>query len=153
MADETFESPEIAIQKWLRGEIKADDLFALNPEVMQALANHGYLLYEQGKYSSSKVIFEALAAVDSSNPDYERMLGALYQLDKQWDAAYYRYTQVLKSSPNDIFILTNRGEVLIKLQRSKEAADDLKAAVRLDKQNTNPAAKRARVLLENYKLS
>ncbi len=152
MAEETFESPDIAIQRWLKGEIKADELFALSPEVTQALAEHGYLLYEQGKYGPAKVIFEALGAVDSNNANYQRMLGALYQLDSQWDAAYYRYTQVLKTTPNDVFVLTNRGEVLIKLQRSREAADDFRQAIQLDRQNTNPAAKRARVLMENLKL-
>jgi hypothetical protein len=39
------------------------------------------------------------------------------------------------------------------MHRTKEAADDFKQAIRLDPQNTNPSAKRARVLLENYKLS
>ncbi len=152
MAEESFESPEVAIQRWLKGEIKAGELFAMSPEVMQALAEHGYLLYEQGKYATSRLIFEALAAVDSNNPNYHRMLGALYQMDGQWDAAYYRYTQVLRSVPNDIFVLTNRGEVLLKLQRNREAAEDFKQAVRLDSQNSNPAAKRARVLIENYRL-
>jgi tetratricopeptide (TPR) repeat protein len=153
MVEEAFESPDVAIQRWLKGEIKADELFALNPKVMQALGEHGYLLYEQGKYAPAKVIFEALAAVDSNNPNYQRMLGALYQLDSQWDAAYYRYTQVLKTTPNDIFVLTNRGEVLLRLQRTKEAAEDFRQAIQLDRQNTNPAAKRARVLMENFRLS
>lgn len=153
MADETFETPDVAIKRWLNGEIKADELFALSPEVMQALAEHGYMLYEQGQYVASKIIYEALAAVDSNNPNYQKMLGALYQLDRQWDASYYRYTQVLKAAPNDIFVLTNRGEVLLKLQRNKEAAEDFRQAIQLDRQNTNPAAKRARVLMENFKLA
>lgn len=153
MVEEAFESPDIAIQRWLKGEIKADELFALNPDVTRALAEHGYLLYEQGKYAPARIIFEALAAVDAKNSDYQKMLGALYQLDGQWDAAYYRYTQVLKEIPNDIFILTNRGEVLLKLQRVKEATEDFKQAILLDRQNLNPAAKRARVLMENFKLA
>jgi tetratricopeptide (TPR) repeat protein len=152
MAEESFESPEIAIERWLKGEIKADELFALSPEVMQSLAEHGYFLYEQGKYAHAKIIFEALSAVDAKNPNYHRLLGALYQLDGQWDAAYYRYTQTLKAIPNDVFVLTNRGEVLLKLQRSKEATEDLKQAIKLDPLRTNPAAKRARVLMENFKL-
>ena len=152
MAEESFESPEVAIQQWLRGEIKADELFALNPQVVHALAEHGYLLYEQGKYAPAKIIFEALAAVDGNNTHFQRMLGALYQLDGQWDAAYYRYSQVLKATPNDIFALTNRGEVLLRLQRNKEAAEDFKQAIQLDADKSNPAAKRARVLMENYRV-
>ena len=93
------------------------------------------------------VVFEALSAFDNSNPEYQKMLGSIYQIEGQWDAAYYRYTNAMKSQPRDIFLLVNRGEVLLKLGRNKEATEDLKAAVLLDRTNENPAARRARVLL------
>lgn len=144
---EILESPEQAVQKWLRGEITARELFALNDQTIQALADHGYMLYENGKFRMAAVVFEALSAFDNSNPEYQKMLGSIYQLEGQWDAAYYRYTNALKSQPGDIFLLVNRGEVLLKLGRNKEGADDLRAAIQQDRTNESPAARRARVIL------
>lgn len=152
MPEQNLESPEQAIQRWLKGEIKSQELFAMSPQVMQALAEHGYMLYEQGKYEAARVIFEGLAAIDNNNHNYHRLLGSIYQIEGLWDAAYYRYTLALKGSPEDIHALTNRGEVLLHLGKSKEAADDLRHAVSLDTTRANPAAKRARVLMTNYGL-
>src|SRR5262245_23955020 len=146
---EILESPEQAVQKWLRGEITARELFALNDQAISALADHGYMLYENGKYREAAVVFEALSSFDNSNPEYQKMLGSIYQIEGQWDAAYYRYTLALKSQPQDIFLLVNRGEVLLKLGRNKEGSEDLKAAVQQDRTNDNPAARRARVLLRS----
>lgn len=152
MPEQNIESPEQAIQRWLKGEIKSQELFAMSSHVMQSLAEHGYMLYEQGKYRSARVIFEALSAIDNSNHDYDRLLGSIYQIEGLPDAAYYRYTLALKAVPNDVHTLTNRGEVLAGLGRNKEAAEDLKQAVLLDKSGSNPAAKRARMLLSNLKI-
>jgi len=149
MPHELMESPDQFVQRWLKGEIKASELFALSADSMRALAEHGYLFYEQGKYESAKTIFEGLANIDNQNPNYQRMLGSIYQLQRKWDAAYYRYAMVLKSIPNDIFALTNRAEVLIELKRLKEASEDLKQAILLDAQAANPAGRRARLLLAN----
>lgn len=152
MPEQNIETPEQAIQRWLKGEIKSQELFALSPEVMHALAEHGYMLYEQGKYRTAKVIFEGLAAIDNNNFNFHKMLGSIYQIECLWDAAYYRYTLALKGDPYDIYTLTNRGEVLLQLGKNKEATDDLKQAIQLDIHHTNPAAKRARVLVANLGL-
>ena len=149
MADPTIESPEQAVQKWLRGEITARELFALNDQTIQALADHGYMLYENGKYRKAAVVFEALSAFDNANPNYQKILGSIYQLQGHWDAAYYRYTLAVKSQPNDIPLLVNRGEVLLKLGRNKEATEDLKNAILLDRNNNDPASRRARILLSS----
>ncbi len=147
MADQILESPEQAVQKWLRGEISARELFALNDDAIQALADHGYMLYENGKYRLATIVFEALSAFDNLNPEYQKILGSIYQLEGHWDAAYYRYTLAMKAQPNDIPLLVNRGEVLLKLGRNREATDDLKNAILQDRSNSNPATRRARVLL------
>ena len=137
------------MERWLKGEITATELFELNEDAARALAEHGYLLYEQGKYATAKIIFEALAATNSNNPDYHRMLASIYQLQEKWDASYYHYSLVLRSTPDDAYVLANRGEVLLRLDRAREAAEDLKQAVLLDPQNNHPAGRRARILLSN----
>lgn len=147
MAEETIEGIEEKTQKWLRGEISAQELYSLSPEMMEALGSYGYLLYQEGKYETAQIIFEGLCILDRTNPDFQKMLGSIYQIQHKWDAAYYRYTLALKSQPEDIFLLTNRGEALMALQRNQEAAQDLSQAVLLDQNNNHPAGRRARVLL------
>jgi tetratricopeptide (TPR) repeat protein len=145
----TDENNHTDIERWLKGEIRSAELFGLNDRTIHALAEHGYMLYQQGKYESAMVIFEALSAVDSDNGDFHRMLGAVYQMQENWDASYYHYTRVLRKSPHDAYVLANRGEVLLRLDRVKEATEDLRQAVSLDPQDSHPASRRARILLAN----
>jgi tetratricopeptide (TPR) repeat protein len=140
---------EERVDKWLSGKLTTAEVFELTPELTKALAEHGYLLYEEGKYDSARVIFEALAVVNSSDPNIQKLLGSIYQIQNKWDAAYYHYTQSLRMAPNDIFVVANRGETLIHMQRPREAAEDLKRAIQLDPQNTNPVGRRARILFAN----
>ena len=140
---------EERVDRWLKGQMNSSELYDLSPELSKSLAEYGYLLYEQGKYGTAKVIFEALAAVQSSDPNYQKILGSIYQIEGKWDAAYYHYTQCLKTASSDIFVIVNRGETLIQMQKPREAAEDLKRAIQLDPQGTNPVGRRARVLLTN----
>lgn len=140
---------EERVEKWLKGKVTTADVYELTPELVKALAEHGYLLYEEGKYDPARVIFEALASVNSADPNIQKMLGSIYQIQNKWDAAYYHYTQSLRMAPNDIFVVANRGETLIHMQRPREAAEDLKRAIQLDPGNNNPVGRRARVLLAN----
>lgn len=137
------------VDLWLKGQLKGAELYNISPQIFKALAEYGYLLYEQGKYELSKTIFEALATINSSDSSVQKFLGSIYQLENKWDAAYYHYTQSLKFSPDDIFVIVNRGETLIHMQRPREAAEDLKRAIQLDPQGTHPVARRARILLTN----
>ncbi|MCI0416155.1 tetratricopeptide repeat protein [bacterium] len=140
---------EERVEKWLSGKLTTAEVYDLTPGLTKALAEHGYLLYEEGKYDSARVIFEALAVVNGSDPNIQKMLGSIYQIHNKWDASYYHYTQALKSAPNDIFVIVNRGETLIHMQRPREAAEDLKRAIQLDPDGKNPVGRRARVLFTN----
>jgi len=147
MAEET--DIEEKVDRWLNGQIDTSELYGLSPGLMKSLAEYAYMLYEQGKYDISRLIFSALAVSDSADPNFQKMLGSIYQIQGKWDAAYYHYTQSLRLSPNDIFVIANRGETLIQMQRPREAADDLKRAIQLDPEGSNPVGRRARILLTN----
>jgi len=147
MADEI--DIEERVDQWLNGHINTSELYGLSSSLTKSLAEYAYLLYEQGKYDTSKVIFDALAVSNNTEPNFQKMLGSIYQIQGKWDAAYYHYTQSLKLSPNDIFVFANRGETLIQMQRPREAAEDLKRAIQLDPDSVNPVSRRARILLTN----
>jgi tetratricopeptide (TPR) repeat protein len=137
------------VDRWLKGQLTSAELYEISPPLFKALAEYGCLLYEQGKYETARVVFEALATINSADPNVHKFLGSIYQIQKKWDAAYYHYTQSLRLSPDDLFVLVNRGESLIHLQRPREAAEDLKRTIQLDPQGHHPAGRRARVLLTN----
>ena len=137
------------VDRWLKGQFNSAELYEISPQLFRALAEYGCMLYEQGKYDSARVIFEALAAINSSDSNVQKFLGSIYQIQKKWDAAYYHYTQSLKISSDDLFVIVNRGESLIHAQRPREAAEDFKRAIQLDPQGNHPAGRRARVLLTN----
>jgi tetratricopeptide (TPR) repeat protein len=145
------ENPELEerVDRWLKSQINSGELYNLTPQLIKALAEYGYLLYEQGKYDSAKVIFEALATINSSDPNLQKFLGSIYQIQGKWDAAYYHYTHSLRAAANDIFVFVNRGETLIQMQRPREAAEDLKRAIQMDPQGRHPIGRRARILLGN----
>ena len=140
---------EERVDRWLKGQIDTSQLYGLTAPLAKSLAEYGYLLYEQGKYDTARLIFEALAVQNNTDPNIQRMLGSIYQIQEKWDAAYYHYSQALRLSPDDIFVVANRGETLIQLQRPREAAEDLKRAIQLDASGTNPVGRRARILLMN----
>jgi tetratricopeptide (TPR) repeat protein len=140
---------EERVDRWLKGQIDTSQLYGLSAPLAKSLAEYGYLLYEQGRFDTARVIFEALSVQNSSDPNTQKMLGSIYQIQGKWDAAYYHYSLCLSLSPNDIFVITNRGETLIQLQRPREAAEDLKRAIQLDADGTNPVGRRARILLMN----
>jgi tetratricopeptide (TPR) repeat protein len=140
---------EERVERWLKGNLNGAELYNLTPALQRSLAEYGYLLYEQGKYDTARVIFEALSVLNSTDPNIQKFLGSIYQIQGKWDAAYYHYTHALKMEPNDIYVIVNRGETLIQMQRPREAQDDLKRAIQLDPDATNPVGRRARVLLTN----
>jgi len=145
MAEET--ELDERVDRWLKGRIKGTELYGLTPDLMKSLAEHGYMLYEEGKYDRARVIFEALSAVNNADSHYQKMLGSIYQIQGKLDAAYYHYTQSLKGSSTDINVIANRGEVLLHLKRPREAAEDLKKAIQMDPAGKNPVGRRARILL------
>jgi tetratricopeptide (TPR) repeat protein len=140
---------EARVDRWLKGKITSAELYQITPELFKALSEHAYLLYEQGKYEKAKVLFEALATINGADANIHKFLGSIYQVQGSWDAAYYHYTQALKSATNDIFVMVNRGETLLQLQRPREAAEDLKRAIQMDPNGNHPVGRRARVLLSN----
>lgn len=112
-----------------------------------ALLLVGHRLYKQGRIQDAAKIFEGLAVLDSKNPYVQGILGSIYQKQNQYEIALVRYNNVLAVIPDDASSLTNRGEILLKLGRFREAAENLKRAIELDPQKKDPAANRARLLI------
>ena len=129
------------------GKIKPLDLFKVNAEQYGAILMAGHTLFTEGRYEEARQLFEGLALLDAKNPYNHGMLGAIYQRLGNVEAAIARYSKALSLFSNDIYSLTNRGELLLKTGKLQEAAEDLKKAIALDPEKKHPAANRARLLV------
>jgi tetratricopeptide (TPR) repeat protein len=69
----------------------------------------------------------------------------------QLEIALNRYNRALDLFPYDTNTLTKRGEVLLKLGRYQEAAEDFRQAIQLDPKRRDPAAKRASLLVNSVR--
>jgi tetratricopeptide (TPR) repeat protein len=133
-------------ESFSQGEMKIAQRFGLNSKQMAALIQSGYMLYTQGRLQEAKTVFEGLAILDDKNAYVQGILGAIYQKEKNFDAAIAHYSAALDAFPSDVYSLSNRGEVHLKLGNFSEAAADLKKAIELDVNHRNSAANRARAL-------
>jgi tetratricopeptide (TPR) repeat protein len=98
-----------------------------------ALLVAGYNFFRQGRLEEAATIFEGLVILDSHNPYIQGVLGSIYQKQELYGLALIRYNNALALNPADISALSNRGEILLKLGKFQEAAQDFKRAIELDR--------------------
>ena len=134
------------IQKIASGELKAAEILEVNADQMAAVLSVGHILYENGKLAEAQRIFDGLLVLDVKNPFLHAMLGSIYQKQQRFQIAYRHYTRAIDAFPQDVASLLNRGEILLRFGKFKEAAADFKAAVDLDPEQKNPYSNRARLL-------
>lgn len=129
------------------GRSKLIDVIGANAKQQAALLQIGHRFFEQGKLNEARKIFSGLALLDGSNPYVYGMLGAIFQKEQRFELALSCYNRSLDLFPEGIDSLVNRGEILLKLGRFAEAAQDLKRSMELDNSQKHPAANRARLLV------
>lgn len=134
------------LQRIARGEIKTAQILDINADQMAAVLLVGHMLYENGRLAEAQKIFDGLLILDTKNPFVHAMLGSIYQKQRRFQSAFRHYSRAIQTFPQDISSLTNRGEILLRFGRFKEAAADFKAAVDLDPDQKNPYGNRARLL-------
>lgn len=124
------------------------EVIGMDNEQLAAILNLGDQFFQQGRPEEAEKVFRGLAALDDTNPYFSAMLGAISQQGKKYEDAVSWYTRALSVFPQDVHALVNRGEVYLNLQKLSEAATDFQEAIRLDPDGKNPAANRARLLVE-----
>ncbi len=115
-----------------------NELLDLKKEQIAAIMLIGYRFYEHGRLYQAARIFEGLAILDPDNAYANGILGAIHQKRGQYDTALKYYNRALVLFPADTNALTNRGEILLKLGRFQEAAEDFKQTIELDPQKKDP---------------
>lgn len=123
------------------------EISGIETNQLAALLATVFTLFRQGRYENARDILKGLTILDESNPYIYGLLGAVYQKLAQDEQAIECYNSALKSFPNDIHSITNRGEIYLKLGKLDQAFSDLKHAIELDTNKKHPMANRARVLI------
>ena len=133
------------------------ETIGVTPASMAAVLTVGYSLYEQGRFDDALALFEGVALLDPENPYSHAMLGAIHQMQKQFEPALECYSRAIELYPDEVNTLTNRGECHLSLGHLEQAANDFRAAISLDPEAKNVSANRARFLaavtLEALKLA
>jgi Tfp pilus assembly protein PilF len=122
------------------------EVLGIESKEIASLIKTAYFYYEQGRMKEARVLFEGISVLDNLNPYIHGILGSIYQKLQKYDEAVSSYTVALNLFPQDIQVLTNRGEVNLNQGNLMEAAHDFEQAIKLDANQNNPAANRARFL-------
>ena len=106
----------------------------------------GYQLFEQGRYTQAKTVFQGLCALDTKEGYYRTALGAVYLAEDDLENAERALNAAIELNPKEIASFVNRGEVYLRQGKIVEAAQDFKRAVELDPDKKDPVSHRARLL-------
>jgi tetratricopeptide (TPR) repeat protein len=134
------------VEKWANGELNLQQLMALSGPEMLQMAIIGFRMYEQGKFSEAKTIFQGLVSLDPKEAYYLTALGAVYLAEDELDESLVYLDRSIAVNPKELAAFVNRGEVNLRLGKVLEAAQDFMKAVELDPTGKDPLTTRAKVL-------
>ena len=134
------------IARFMRGELTWAQVQGLSMQQVYSIAEIGYKLFMQGKYNDARTIFEGLIVLNPYDGYFYSVLGSIFAKQGKNEEALQNYTAAVHLSPFDIPSLINKAELLLKLGKFEEAFADLKKAIEVGEQNSNPAVIRAKAL-------
>lgn len=126
-------------------------LFGLTRSELDAIEVLGFQLYEQGRTVEAQVIFQGLIALDQRMYKGYAGMGALALAEQKLDEAVEWLKLAVERNAEDPTVHTNLGETLLRLGRFEQAATEFEAALRLDPEQKNPGASRARAIVSGMK--
>ena len=128
-------------------KISLNDMFGFDQSQLDAMANLGADLYEQGRTKEAAIIFEGLIALADTYYGYAGM-GAILLAQERFDEAVAYLTRAVELNSGDPTVRANLGEALLKKGQFNEAAAEFEKALNLDPNKKNPGAIRARAILQ-----
>ncbi len=141
------------LHRFATNKISLADIARLPRKELRRMTEIGHTKLKYGRYKEALEIFSMLAKVDHKNYYYRSALGGVYQKMKKWIESLASYTIALKLNKNDTASLVNRGEIFLRHDKFKRAAEDFRRAILTDKAGKNLWANRARSLVIALKRS
>ncbi len=114
---------QIASMLWnaVNGGATLKDVHDLPDEMMEGLYAHAYDFYNKGQLDEAATFFRFLCIYDFYNPDYYMGLGAVYQLQKQFQKAADIYAVAFSLSQNNYRPVFFSGQCQLLMQKANKA--------------------------------
>lgn len=124
---------------WKRGREMIDEaingynqIINFQPKALQAYANLGAILQEQGKADEAIIFYQQGLAIDAQNPQLLNGLGVALQKQHKVNAAAQFHQQALANQPNYIDALVSLGKARLEQGNLPEAMTCFQQALSLD---------------------
>jgi type III secretion system low calcium response chaperone LcrH/SycD len=141
MAD-TSADPQVAtLQRWADGKATLKDVRGYSDEELFSIARTAYYFFYQGKLSEARTLFQGLYAVNPLDSYVARALGVVEHAAGNPQGALAAFDVALKISPQDSAAYLGRAEVRLSLGQKGPAAEDLRKALQLCRDNPDLKAK------------
>lgn len=141
--------PPDAILQMANGQLPLNAWLGISAEGMEALAGFGAMLLSQGQAAEARKVFAGLLAVDPTSYFGPAGIGALALRESRLDEAVKWLSRAAAGNPSDPAVWANLGEACLRLGQIEQAGTHLRKALALDPDKTNPAANRARAMIES----
>ena len=143
-----FIVPSATFRMVLRGEASLNEYIGLEPSELTAAATLAANLYEQGRVTEGRAIFEGLTALDRRFYLGYAGLGVIELIEGHLESALGNLTRAAELNPDDASVQSNLGQVLLKCSESARARRCFERAIALDPRCEDPGANRARAILQ-----
>jgi serine/threonine protein kinase len=111
----------------------------INPNNPEAWSGKGLAYIGLKQYKEANDSLEKLKQINPDKPNVWQQIGLVTELlqgqqaaKKYYEEAVSSYDDLLRRKPNDVLALTERGSVLLKLNRLPEALDSYEKALKID---------------------
>ena len=124
---------------WKRGREMIDEaimgynqIINFQPKTLQAYANLGTILQDQGKEDQAIMFYQQGLAIDPQHPQLLNGLGVALQRQHKLKAATHFHQQALAHQPNYVDALVSLGKILLEQGNLSEAMNCFKQALSID---------------------
>ncbi|MBD2606673.1 tetratricopeptide repeat protein [Scytonema hofmannii FACHB-248] len=116
-----------------------EKVLKINPDNPEAWSGKGLAYIGLKQYKEANDSLEKLKQINPDKPNVWQQIGLVTELlqgsqaaKKFYEEAVLSYDDLLRRKPNDVVALTERGSVLLKLNRLPEALDSYEKALKID---------------------
>jgi Tfp pilus assembly protein PilF len=139
------------VDKLVRGKMTLAEFEGISKREQMDIAQIGYDLLMQGRLRHAKLVYEGLVALDPFDAYFHSVLGMIMVQSGHLEEAEARFKRAVHLQARYVSAWASCGEVRVRMGKLEEGMADLARAVSLDPNLRDPAARRAKVLLEVLK--
>lgn len=140
--DDVFTSQE-RFEGFLLGKVVVEEIGVIGQAEQRFAAEHGFRLFDQGRYSEAKQLFKCLLSVNPLEAYYFTAMGTICLCEEDYAEAERYLTRAIELNPDEVTNFVNRGELRIRQGRLAEAVEDLARVKQLDPMVKHPLTRRA----------